>query len=139
MKFLQACYNPRVIVVAVAIAAGVFLVAPGALAVAAPFLFLAICPLSMVLMMRTMGRMETMDRTSSSESSGDASLTPAGPAARAAALRMQLAAVDREQRRLADEITGLDGEAGRVPTASDPLGRMADGPATPPRVDAAGA
>lgn len=122
MKFLRACYDPRVIVALVAVAVGVFLVAPGAIVVAAPFLFLAICPLSMLVMMRTMGGMEKMDRPQASEPAGAPALAPSAvPAERAAALRMQLAAGRAEQQRLADELARLEHEADPVPDAASSL------------------
>ncbi|MDA8201237.1 MAG: DUF2933 domain-containing protein [Chloroflexi bacterium] len=125
MKFLRACYNPGVIVALVAVAVGVFLVAPGAIVVAAPFLFLAICPLSMLVMMRTMGGMETMDRSRPSEAAGELAPAPSAvPADRAAALRIQLAAARAEQRRLADELARLEHEADQVPDAASPLAEM---------------
>ncbi len=125
VKFLRACYNPRVIVALVAVAVGVFLVAPGAIVVAAPFLFLAICPLSMLVMMRTMGGMEKMDRPQASEPAGAPALAPSAvPAEPAAALRMQLAAARAEQQRLADELARLEHEADPVPDAASPLAEM---------------
>ena len=54
MKMLKMCMHPKVIAAMVAVAAGVWLVAPGWFAAALPILFLAICPLSMVVMMKMM-------------------------------------------------------------------------------------
>jgi hypothetical protein len=54
MKMLKMCLHPKVIAALVAVAAGVWLVAPQWFAAALPILVLAICPLSMLLMMKMM-------------------------------------------------------------------------------------
>lgn len=113
MKLLRACYDPRVIVALVAVGVGIFLLAPGAVAVAAPFLFLAVCPLSMLVMMRTMGGMQASDPAAAGTSAPSAT-----PADRAAELRLQLGAARREQQRLADELAQLQTEAELVPDAA---------------------
>ncbi len=59
MRHLKHCLNPKVIAAVVAVAAGVYVFAPGVFAAALPALILAICPLSMVamvLLMRGRGR-----------------------------------------------------------------------------------
>ena len=66
MKMLKMCLHPKVIAAMVAVSAGVWLVAPGWFAAALPILFLAICPLSMLVMMKLMmpdstGQQETAD------------------------------------------------------------------------------
>lgn len=48
------CFNPKVLGGLALTALAVFLVAPGAFSAVLPLLFLAACPLSMVLMMRAM-------------------------------------------------------------------------------------
>lgn len=48
--------NPRVLALLAAVGVGVYLFAPNLFAAALPLLVLAICPLSMVLMMAAMGR-----------------------------------------------------------------------------------
>lgn len=48
------CFNPKVLGGLALVAGAVFLVAPGAFSAVLPLLFLAACPLSMVLMMRAM-------------------------------------------------------------------------------------
>ena len=50
------CLKWQVLAGAAVVAAGLWLAAPGLFAAAAPLLFLAVCPLSMVLMMRGMSR-----------------------------------------------------------------------------------
>lgn len=54
MKMLKMCLHPKAIAAVVAVAAGVWFIAPQWFAAALPILFLAICPLSMVVMMKMM-------------------------------------------------------------------------------------
>ncbi|MGH3666209.1 MAG: DUF2933 domain-containing protein [Egibacteraceae bacterium] len=54
MQHLKHCINPKVIAGLAAVAAGVWVFAPGAFAAALPLLILAICPLSMIGMMYMM-------------------------------------------------------------------------------------
>lgn len=51
MKMLKMCLNWKVVAALAAVGAGIYLVAPHLVAVALPYLLLAICPLSMMLMM----------------------------------------------------------------------------------------
>lgn len=51
---LKMCLNWKVAVGLAAVAGGVYVFAPGLFAAALPVLFLALCPLSMVLMMSAM-------------------------------------------------------------------------------------
>ena len=51
------CLNWKVVVAAAAVALGLWAVAPGTVGRALPLLALAVCPLSMLLMMRAMGPM----------------------------------------------------------------------------------
>ena len=54
MNMFKMCLNWKVIGALAAVAAAVYFVAPAALAAALPLLVLAICPLSMILMMKMM-------------------------------------------------------------------------------------
>ena len=49
---MKMCLKWQVLAAAAVAAAGVWLLAPGAFGAAAPLLFFAVCPLSMLLMMR---------------------------------------------------------------------------------------
>ena len=51
---MKMCWNKNVIIGLVAVAVAVFFVAPGSVGAALPLLLVAACPLSMVLMMRSM-------------------------------------------------------------------------------------
>ena len=62
MNLLKACLDWRVLVALALVGLGIWLLAPGAVAAALPVLVLAACPLSMVLMMRTMSRREQIDQ-----------------------------------------------------------------------------
>lgn len=65
------CINKRVIAGLVAAGVIVYLVAPGAIGAALPLLILAICPLSMIVMMRVMSagksKSDAPDQSESSE------------------------------------------------------------------------
>lgn len=52
------CLHWKIIAAVVAIGIGVYALAPGVAAGAVPLLVLAVCPLSMLLMIRAMGSME---------------------------------------------------------------------------------
>ena len=81
------CLNWKVIGVLAALGVGIYLVAPGA-AAAVPLLVLAVCPLSMLLMMRAMGAMGQCDTRD------DAGNADADEAAR---LRAEVAALRDER------------------------------------------
>jgi hypothetical protein len=51
MKMLKMCLNWKVVAALAAVGVGIYLVAPHLVAAAIPYLILAICPLSMMLMM----------------------------------------------------------------------------------------
>ncbi len=69
------CINKKVIAGLVAAGVIVYLVAPGAIGAALPLLILAICPLSMIVMMRVMsGGKSKSDAPDQSESSEVAEL-----------------------------------------------------------------
>ncbi len=53
------CFNWKVIAALAAIGIGLYALAPGAALAAVPLLVLAACPLSMLLMMRAMGSMDS--------------------------------------------------------------------------------
>jgi UPF0716 family protein affecting phage T7 exclusion len=73
MKMLKMCLNWKVLASLAAVGAGVYLFAPGLLAEAVPILLLAVCPLSMLLMMWAMRGGHSEDQEASREA--DAGLT----------------------------------------------------------------
>jgi hypothetical protein len=54
MKMLKMCLNPIVLAGLTATGVAIYLFAPNLIAAALPILLLAVCPLSMLLMMLTM-------------------------------------------------------------------------------------
>lgn len=53
---MSHCFNRKVLIGLAAVAGAVLLFAPGTFAAVLPLMIFAVCPLSMVLMMRTMSR-----------------------------------------------------------------------------------
>jgi hypothetical protein len=68
------CLNKKVIAGLAVTALGIHLFAPNVLAVALPLLIVAACPLSMLLMMRTMSGSSAERSCSSGKSASDAEL-----------------------------------------------------------------
>lgn len=107
MNILRMCYDWRVLTALAVLGVGIFLVAPGIALAALPLLILAACPLSMMLMMKSMGAHQA--------SATEAAVEPATAAAtdRVAALRGELAELGRRQERLAAELAAVDAEESR--------------------------
>ncbi|HUQ77629.1 MAG TPA: DUF2933 domain-containing protein [Patescibacteria group bacterium] len=109
MNILRACLNWRVVAAIAAVGVGVAVFAPDVIAAAVPLLLVAACPLSMLVMMRTMGGRQS-----------DLSPGPdPGVVDRPAQLREQLAARRLEQEQLEQELARLEA-ADRVPTTEGP-------------------
>lgn len=102
MKALKMCLNWKVIVGLAVIGAGLFAFAPGIAAAALPLLVLAICPLSMLLMM---GAMNGMNKGGAS--AGGLPLERGE----------QLAQLRAQQQNLAEKIADLETEAAVTPKA----------------------
>lgn len=117
MKVLRACYDWRVITALAAVGGGVVLFAPSLIGAALPLLIVAVCPLSMMIMMKTMG-------------GHDQNATPAAaaqPMDRVEQLRTELAASRLEQQRLARELEGLETPAAAAVRPTQPTAaRSAD-------------
>ena len=80
------CLNWKVIAALAAVGVGVYALAPGLAVAAVPLLVLAVCPLSMLLMMRAMGSMgscKTKDDTTRTNASELAQLRAEDAALRA--------------------------------------------------------
>ena len=121
LSILRACADWRVVAILVAVGAGVAVLAPNLIAAAIPLLLVAACPLSMLVMMRTMG---------GHQSNPSPRLDPAA-VDRPAQLREQLVAARLEQQQLERELARLE-SADRVPTAeSRGNAPAADVPARP--------
>jgi hypothetical protein len=104
MSILRACADWRVVAILVAVGAGVAVFAPNLIAAAIPLLLVAACPISMLVMMRTMG---------GQQSNASPKLDP-GAVDRTAQLRRQLAATRLEQQQLERELARIE-SADRVP------------------------
>jgi Protein of unknown function (DUF2933) len=123
MRLLRACYDWRVITVVAAVGLGIYLAAPRLVATMVPLLVFAVCPLSMLLMMRSMGSHQVAEPVAQ----------PALDAAEVsrAALRSELAAIARQQARLTAQLEALeDRNRGKaVPDRKTPDGpSIATGP-----------
>ena len=92
MSILRSCADWRVVAILVAVGAGVAVFAPNLIAAAVPFLLVAACPLSMLVMMRTMTGHTSVP--SPERGSGDSP----------SQLREGLAATQLEQERLEREL-----------------------------------
>lgn len=99
MNLLKACYDWRVITALAAVGISVFFLAPNLIGAALPLLLVAVCPLSMILMMKMMGGHE----------SGQPAVA-ANPVDRAEGLRAELAASRREQQRLVRELEDIEAD-----------------------------
>lgn len=98
MSILRACLDWRVLAVLLGVGAGVAAFAPNLIAGAIPLLIVAACPLSMLVMMWTMGR----------HSSGPHGTPGRGSTDTPSQLRERLAATRLEQQQLEREIARLD-------------------------------
>lgn len=70
MKVLGMCIDKKVVGGLAVVGLGIWWLAPGAIAAALPFLLLAICPLSMLFMMKAMNGMNGQQPTI--QANGDA-------------------------------------------------------------------
>lgn len=109
MNMFKMCFNWRVLAGLAVVAAGVYIVAPAAFAAALPLLFLAACPLSMILMMKMMtgdNAQKSSDQAYSASPDAAPRLTNPGELdaelqrlqARQTAIADQLEAMRREER-----------------------------------------
>ena len=106
MNILRACLDWRVVSGIAALGIAVYLINPAMLAAAFPLMLIAVCPLSMLLMMRAMAGQPAQP-------------TASDPAERANQLRIQLAAATREQQRLARELETVEAASLARPAIRD--------------------
>jgi len=109
-KFWKMCLNWRVIAAVVVVALGVLVFAPRLASATLPLLFVAICPLSMILMMRSMqgGRTSVQPKRA-----GSPDEQPAGQP-RLADLKGEVARLREQQDALDQQIARLEGSQGSV-------------------------
>jgi hypothetical protein len=98
MKMLKMCLNWKVLAGLVAVGAGMYAIAPNLAVAALPFLLLAICPLSMMFMMKGM----------QGEGGKDGERTP--ETSEGLTREERLARLRTEQAGLADQIGALEDE-----------------------------
>ena len=97
MSMLRTLADWRIVAVLIAIGVGVALVSPNLIGAAIPLLIVAACPVSMVVMMRSMGGhgpSPSVDLNRADDRRGR--------------LRDQLAAIQLERLQLEQELAGLD-------------------------------
>lgn len=102
-NFWKMCLNPKVIAGVAAVAVGVLLFAPHLAASALPVLFIAICPISMLLMMRSM--------QGHSDAPGDRGTRPTetAPVDQVADLKGEVAKLHEREADLERKIARLEG------------------------------
>ncbi len=97
----SCCLNWKAVAGLAVIGLGAWAVAPGAIAAVVPFLIVAVCPLSMVFMMRNMGRTHSAARPACASQRPRAGVTRADTYA---TLQDELAVVEAEHAAIAGEI-----------------------------------
>jgi UPF0716 family protein affecting phage T7 exclusion len=95
---LKMCLNPKVLAGIAVAGVAIYLVAPGLVAAALPFLLLAACPLSMLLMMWSMQHTQVQGQHTTQEP--DLGLTR----------EEQIARLRKQQTALAAQLGGLERE-----------------------------
>jgi hypothetical protein len=103
VKYLRACLDPRVLAALGAAGVAIWVLAPGLVAAVIPLLILAACPLSMLVMMRSMSRHSAMS------AGGEHEL----------ALRRELAELHERQRQLESQLA--ESREGRERLSEKPL------------------
>lgn len=105
MKHLKMCLNPKIMAGLAAVGVGIYLYAPGLLAAALPLLILAICPLSMVFMMKAMGGGMNSSESHSNNATDNAAKDASAPRAMTdTELEAQLRGLQAQQTALADQL-----------------------------------
>jgi len=104
-KLLRACLNWKVIAGLALVGVGVWAVAPNLLVAALPILLIAVCPLSMVLMMRSM---QGDHHGASAQRSDGVDGRSSAREERLAELKSQLDKTGSQQEAIAREIAKLE-------------------------------
>lgn len=112
MTALKMCLNWKVITGVAVVTAGLFVFTPTFAAAALPFLVLAICPLSMILMMAMMNGSKGESATACPTGN-----TNAGSSRSSETPAEQLALLEAQQQNLARQIAALESDASRAPGA----------------------
>lgn len=104
-KIARMCFNWKVLTALAFLGLGVWIAAPGLLGAALPVLVVAVCPLSMLVMMR---RMQGDRSATSAPEEGRPADLPATQAEQLAELRSQLATIRARQESVSKEISQLE-------------------------------
>ncbi len=107
MKHFGMCMNWKVVAGLAVVGLGVWIVAPNLIAAAVPLLLLAICPLSMIFMMKGMGSMGGNQSATQSEQVSQ-------PVPVTGTRDEQLAQLKEQHAAIAREIAQLDAANGRL-------------------------
>lgn len=107
MKHFGMCMNWKVVAGLVVAGLGVWAIAPNLIGAAAPLLILAVCPLSMIFMMKGMGRMGGSQSSSQPAESSQ-------PAQATGTRAEQLAELKARHEAIAHEIAQLEPAKGRI-------------------------
>ncbi len=116
MRMMNMCLNKKVIIGLGAVAVGVLALKPAWFLTALPLLILAVCPLSMIFMMRSHAKMNDQCST------GTADSTEINQ--RVETLQAELRQLKAEQAALAEQETGMTDEP---PVAVDGTAKDGDG------------
>ncbi len=103
MNALKMCLNWKVMAALAAVGVGIFIFAPGLAAAALPVLVLAICPLSMLLMMGAMNNMGNGSQSGAACTMGGNRTLQSRDE--------ELAQLEAQQQELASKIAMLEAEA----------------------------
>jgi hypothetical protein len=132
LGLVRCCLHPKVLIGIALVGVAILLLAPDLVSRAFPVLLALVCPLSMLLMLRSMG---TMGGTQASGPGPMASPRPTAseaavsPDARLALLRARLQVLEDQKRAVAAEIATLEAAAARAPSrapgAGEEVGRVA--------------
>ena len=109
MNALKMCLNWKVITALVAVGVGLFVFSPTLAVAALPFLLLALCPLAMLFMMRSMNNMGNSSQPDAAGAMGD----NRKPQNR----EEELAHLEAQQQELASKIATLEAEPTGRPRA----------------------
>lgn len=120
MTALRALADWRIVGILVVVGAGVALFAPNLIATVFPLLIVAACPLSMVVMMRSMGGRDPGHAPGPTDSRDTRAL-----------LRDRLVATQLEQLQIQQELARLDDADGNVAGDGRRPGATADAPVRP--------
>lgn len=117
-QLARMCLDWRALLILAGIGVGIWIFAPGLVLKALPFLVLAVCPLSMFLLMGAMGKMGRRGEAGHQVSDASGGCAEPDPNARLAELEKKQAALQSEIARVRSE-TGRQNEVNRSPAEAN--------------------